>query len=279
MKKASSGITSIAGILLILGLSINAGVDGFISGYNSRMPKLRTWTSGRHATFQAVSSLKQMSPPDKRIINILAQLPKKVSVFDVATKAGISIDEAENGLVKLSSVLVREKETGLQVNSKGEITYQFPKDIRAALRRKSFVSRWQERWDNHIAPFAYRALRVVFGFGLVVNVMAVWGMVFAVTGSGTKNKKNDKKSNDRYSSSSSAGVSVSFSLRDVYDVLRIINHVQHHTNTNKPSLGSLESIFSYVFGDGNPNKNIEQVYTYFCIFYSFVLANLCFKLY
>jgi hypothetical protein len=262
MKKASSGITSIAGILLILGLVINAGVDGFISGYNSRMPKLRTWTSGRHSTFQAMPSLKQMSPPDKRIINILDQLPKKVRVFDVATKAGISIDEAENGLMQLSSVLVREKETGLQVNSKGEITYQFPKDVRAALRRRSLISRWQERWDNHIAPFAYRALRVVFGFGLVVNVMAVWGMVFAVTGSGTstKNKKNEKRSNDRCSSSSSSGVSVSFSVRDVYDVLRIINHVQHQTGTNKPSLGSLESIFSYVFGDGNPNKNIEQVY-------------------
>ena len=64
----------------------------------------------------------------------------RVTVGDVAARAGLDIKIAQQGLLALAS----ETQAHLEVSEAGEIAYEFPKNFRGVLRNKYWQLRLQE---------------------------------------------------------------------------------------------------------------------------------------
>ena len=81
---------------------------------------------------------------DPNIMQAVEQLGYRVTVGDVATKAGLNINLAEKGLLTLAS----EAGGHLQVAETGDVVYQFPQNFRDILRNKYIQLQIQEWWQK-----------------------------------------------------------------------------------------------------------------------------------
>ena len=91
------------------------------------------------------------------------QLNYRVTVGDVATQAGLDIDQTERGLLALAS----EVSGNLQVSEVGDIAYLFPKNFRSVLRNKYWRLRVQALWAK-IWPVIFYLIRISFGIVLLL---------------------------------------------------------------------------------------------------------------
>ncbi|NET17284.1 MAG: hypothetical protein F6K08_32955, partial [Okeania sp. SIO1H6] len=70
--------------------------------------------------------------PNPAIMTAVENLEYRVTVGDVAAKAGLDVKVAEQGLLALAT----DAGGHLQVSETGEIAYLFPKNFRGILRNK-----------------------------------------------------------------------------------------------------------------------------------------------
>ncbi|MGL5080747.1 MAG: hypothetical protein ACRC8A_04615 [Microcoleaceae cyanobacterium] len=195
--------------------------------------------------------------PNPAIIKAVEQLDYRVTPGDVAVQAGIDVNLAQRQLLTLAS------ETGghLQVAESGEIAFQFSKDLRAILRNKSWQLRFQEWWKK-IWHILFYLIRISFGtfllLSIVLIVVSISILVVAISMSGR----------DGEMGGSGEGRGGSIFLPNVW-LGDWMWFVHWDTNTYPPHrpkqsreggdrLNFLEAVFSFLFGDGNPNYNLEE---------------------
>ena len=82
-------------------------------------------------------TLPDMELPDDKIITAIDDLKGRATVADVASGAGVSLEQARAGLVLVPALLAGADRTALEVDSDGELLYTFPRNVRAALKSKS----------------------------------------------------------------------------------------------------------------------------------------------
>lgn len=78
--------------------------------------------------------------PNPVIMQAVEQLGYRVTVGDVASRAGLNVNLAQKGLLTLASAAGGH----LQVAQSGEIVYLFPKNLRTVVRNKFLRLRLQE---------------------------------------------------------------------------------------------------------------------------------------
>jgi len=153
--------------------------------------------------------------PDERILDALERAPTRgrATAADVASLAGVSLEEAKAGLVLLTSLLAADKDTRMEVDADGEVAFGFAPNVRAAVARSSRASRWRNRWRS-AKPYLEKGGKTLFGIGLVVNVATVWAMVSALQASARKDQDNEGYSGG------GGGSFMAFRLLDIIDLLR-----------------------------------------------------------
>ena len=134
-----------------------------------RLPAARA--ARRHATHapsMAVGKLgslmKEPDPPPERVLQAVEKAGGRVTVADVASGAGVSLDEAKAQL----TVLAQLARGDLEVSSDGELVYRFGSSFRSELSSRSTKKQIQEAWDK-VAPIAFYLVRVSFGALLVLE--------------------------------------------------------------------------------------------------------------
>ncbi|PRQ43939.1 hypothetical protein RchiOBHm_Chr3g0473731 [Rosa chinensis] len=85
----------------------------------------------------AVESDKLPSDVRKRAMEVVDACGRRVTVDDVAGRAGLKLQEAQNALQALAS----DTQGFLEVSDEGDVLYVFPRDYRAKLVGKSFIMR------------------------------------------------------------------------------------------------------------------------------------------
>ena len=75
-----------------------------------------------------------------QIMKAVEKAGGRVTVQDVAALAGVDIATAQQGLVKLATLV----EGDLEVGKDGDLVYQFPRTFRTALRTRSITQRAKE---------------------------------------------------------------------------------------------------------------------------------------
>ncbi|KAK7858842.1 uncharacterized protein CFP56_009604 [Quercus suber] len=170
----------------------------------------------------AVESDKLPSDVRKRAMDAVDACGGRVTIGDVASKAGLKLNEAQKALQALAS----DTNGFLEVSDEGDVLYVFPKDYRAKLAAKSFRIKVEPLFEKAKATTEY-LVRVSFGTALIASIVLVYTTIIALL-----------SSSRRY--------------WDPYYYRR--RRIQ--TDDNK--MNFIESIFSFVFGDGDPNQGIEE---------------------
>ncbi|CAK7344055.1 unnamed protein product [Dovyalis caffra] len=146
----------------------------------------------------------------------------RVTIGDVASKAGLKLNESQKALQALAS----DTDGFLEVSDEGDVLYVFPKDYRSKLVAKSLRLKFEPVFEKGKAAAEY-LIRVSFGTALIASIVIVYTTIIAIL------------SSSRY--------------WDPYYYRRRQLRTDGGDNMN-----FIESVFSFVFGDGDPNQGIEE---------------------
>eukprot|EP00897_Mesotaenium_endlicherianum_P000429 jgi/Mesen1/10387/ME000081S09773 len=202
-------------------------------------------------------------PPTLRETTMKAveALGGRVTVGDVAARAGIQVTEAEKALKALAS------DTGgfLEVSDEGDVLYVLPKNFRTNLRNKSWKLKLEPLWSKVKGAVEY-STRIVFGSALLASIALVSATIFVVLTSASSSKNDDR---DRGSSGGGGyyySRGPSFGPRLLFNVSDLFWYWDPYYNRNRrmrlqrrEGLNFFESVFSFVFGDGDPNEGADEL--------------------
>jgi len=214
----------------------------------------------------------------ERVLDALEQRGRVGTAGDVAADAGLELADTKSAL----TALAEDSEADLAVSSTGEVLYSFPVDSRGKLRRKSLLLRAEPALDYARAAVLY-ILRAGFGAALIASVLVVYTTILAILSS-TSSSRDDDNRDQR-----PAGMSFSIVRPFPSDLFLFFDpfyspYVHHilspalHIRTPLPihcslcfpcrrpyayyererRMGFLQSVYSFVFGDGDPNADFEE---------------------
>ena len=195
--------------------------------------------------------------PDPQIMKAVEQLGYRVTVGDVSTQAGLNINLAQQGLLALAS----DAGGHLQVAESGEIAYLFPKNFRSVLRNKFLRLQLQEWWDK-IWGVLFYLIRISFGIILLLSIVLIV-IAIAIILQASSNDDSDSGS----SSSRGGGGGIFFFPRfwgpDIFWFFDPYydggsSRRQRTSASRSSELNFLEAVFSFLFGDGDPNADLEE---------------------
>ncbi|MEM9266112.1 MAG: hypothetical protein AAGA46_11360 [Cyanobacteria bacterium P01_F01_bin.13] len=195
------------------------------------------------------------------IMKAVETLEYRVTAGDVAAKTGLNISQAEAGVLALASAT----QAHMQVAETGDIAYEFPRQFRSVLRNQYWQLRWQETWAKIWAVLFY-LIRISFGILLIVAVVLVLLAIIALQIAMQSQRDND--SGGSYGGSYGGGgfspwlwigndwfYWFGYGPRRRYDRY---GYTGGGRDRNRHDLNFLEAIFSFLFGDGDPNKDLDD---------------------
>lgn len=196
--------------------------------------------------------------PDPTIMKAVEQLGYRVTVGDVAAQAGLNINLAQQGLLALAS----NAGGHLQVAESGEIAYLFPKNFRAVLRNKFLRLQLQEWWEK-IWRVLFYVIRISFGIVLLVSIVLIFVAIAIIIISINSSNNNNSSGGGRSNSSGGGGI---FFFPHFWgpDIFWFFNPSydrrsrRQRASSQKSEMNFLEGVFSFMFGDGNPNADLEE---------------------
>ncbi|MDV3350144.1 hypothetical protein D0962_14180 [Leptolyngbyaceae cyanobacterium CCMR0082] len=197
---------------------------------------------------------------NKDIMKAVETLKYRVTVGDVAAKTGLNISQAEAGVLALAS----ETQAHMQVSETGDIAYEFSPQFRAILRNQYWQLRWQETWEKIWAVLFY-LIRISFGLMLILAVVLVFAAIIAIQISMQSQREDDNRGG-----SYSGGIGFNpwlwigrdwfywFSYGPRRQYGRQYDYSSRDRNRQGSELNFLEGVYSFLFGDGDPNKDLDE---------------------
>ncbi len=194
--------------------------------------------------------------PNPDIMRAVERLDYRVTTGDVAAQAGLDVNIAQQGLLALAA----DAGGHLQVAESGEIVYLFPKNFRAILRNKYLRLRLQEWWGA-IWKVLFYLIRISFGVVLIVSIFIIIAaiVIILIALNSSRGDSDDQGQDD------GGGVSlpniwfspdfVWFFHPGYYDRQYQLRQLEPD---QPPKMNFLEAVFSFLFGDGNPNFDLES---------------------
>lgn len=172
----------------------------------------------------------------------------RVTVGDVASKAGLKLNETERALQALAT------DTGgfLEVSDEGDVLYVFPRDYRSKLVAKSFRIRIEPLLEKSKAAAEY-LIRVSFGTALIVSIVLVYTTIIVLLSSRSDEDNRGRRGGRSYDS----GFTMFFRPSDLFWYWDPYYYRRQRIKTDN-GMNFIESVFSFVFGDGDPNQGIEE---------------------
>jgi hypothetical protein len=192
-----------------------------------------------------------------QLMTAVEQLGYRVTCADVVTHTGIHLEAARSGLLALAN------QTGghLQVTDTGEVIYVLAPDFRQVLLRKS-VKLQVKAWLARIWSIGFYLIKISFGILLITSISAVYLTILAITlaalfgsdGGGDCGDCGDGGGNCVLAIGDWGGSS----SRSTITTTDNNNLAPIRPRTQRKPLNFLEAVFSVLFGDGNPNADLEQ---------------------
>ena len=189
-----------------------------------------------------------------QIMRSVEQLDYAVTIGDVATQAGLELNVTQQGLLALAS----EAGGHLQVTDSGDILYQFPKNFRTILRNRFWRLRLQELWQKIWGALFY-LIRISFGVILIISIIVMFLAIVAILIAVNSKDSDSNSGGDR------DGGGFFFFPTDIFwifnpspDYNRYESRAGQGKSSSARSMNFLEAIFSFLFGDGNPNEDLEE---------------------
>lgn len=194
-----------------------------------------------------------MQPPKEKqiVIKAINDLGRRVSAADVATNTGLPVALVTSALNQVAA----ETDGHLQVSGSGDIAYEFPIGYQARYLTKG-IERLIEQFGKQTFQIGFFLLRISFGVMLILSLLIIV-LIFVLIVFANSRSRNDDD--------------FSFNL-DFFDwmILRelifwdinypVLTYSGYDTPAKRgpEKTNFLYNCFSFLFGDGNPNTNIEE---------------------
>ncbi|MEO0539551.1 MAG: hypothetical protein AAFZ80_01665 [Cyanobacteria bacterium P01_A01_bin.105] len=194
----------------------------------------------------------QTSP---EIMTAVEALDYRVTVADVAAKSGLALPLAQQGILALAA----DTQAHLQVAESGDVAYEFPRNFRAVLRNKYWQLRWQETWAK-IWQVLFYLIRLSFGVVLLASIAIIFIAIFVLM-MAASSQQGDRDDRGGYGRGPNFWISPSwFYWLDFGSTRRRRQQrsQQWSQGGSKSELNFFEAIFSFLFGDGDPNGDLED---------------------
>ncbi len=195
-----------------------------------------------------------------QIMTAVEQLDYVVTVGDVSSRAGLEINQTQQGLLTLAS----EAGGHLQVAESGEIVFAFPKQFRNTLRNKYWRLRFQS-WLQSIWQVLFYLIRISFGILLIISILIMLVAIIAIIIAVNSKSDNDNDGGINFSGGNNrggGGGGLFFWPGDIFWIFSPDGGRQKRgkkkSDKSKNELNFLEAIFSFLFGDGDPNEDLEE---------------------
>nr|PNR27888.1 hypothetical protein PHYPA_028480 [Physcomitrium patens] len=182
-------------------------------------------------------------------------LGRRVTVGDVASRAGLKLTQAETALQALAA----DSGGFLEVSDEGDVLYVLPKDYRANLTSKSLRLKYEPLLEK-LKALAEYAIRVSFGTALLASIVIVYSTILVILSSGRSDDDNRGNrggyQNQRYNN---PGFSMYISPADLFWYWNPNYYRSRRPSKRGGGMNFFENVFSFVFGDGDPNEGLEEV--------------------
>lgn len=202
---------------------------------------------------QIRENLSTVSEPILRAVESLSRQPRQ-TVADISASAGLSIDIATDQTVRLAEL------TGasIDVTDAGDIAYRFPRNVRAILRTRSLRTALAMTW-RRIAPTLFLFSRIAFGALLFISIVVTFIAIAALSAAG-------QSEDDRRDNRSSSFMAPRLFGPNIFDVMFYSRPYGYYGSTSgydsrgreRDGMSFLEAVYSFVFGDGDPNETFEE---------------------
>ena len=196
--------------------------------------------------------------PSKPVVDaVIESKTKSIVASDVATRAGVSISQARKDLTTLASL----SQGDISVSSDGELIYEFPKDVNGVLSSNSAKYKARQTFEK-AWPSIFWGLRVSFGVALVSSVALVFSAIVVLQtseGGQREERRDERRGGGMGFGGGFWGPSpFDFFYYRPYGSYGYYGQSIDGVYRDPEEMGFLESVFSYVFGDGNPNAGLEE---------------------
>ncbi len=198
--------------------------------------------------------------PRTAVMEAVEKLNYRVTIGDVAAQSGLDLNTAQREVLALAS------ETGgnIQVAESGEIAYKFAPNFREILVSRSFWLQVKQSLKV-VWKWVFYGIRISFGILLIVSILIVVLGIIAATIAIQSQGRSDNNRDDRRSDNRGGGGGfiwlggwgnpfgnpfIMFAP-DYYEP-------QQLRGRDPDEMNFLESVFSFLFGDGDPNADLEE---------------------
>ena len=194
--------------------------------------------------------------PNPQIVKSVEQLNYRVTVGDVAAQAGLELNLAQQGLLALAA----DAGGHMQVADSGEILYLFPKNFRSILRDKYWSLRLQQWWGK-VWKVLFYLIRISFGIILIASIILMLVAIAVIVISVSSSRDGDDR--DRgYNRGGGFMYIPRFWIGDLFWFFdpnyNTYRRQRRQQVSGQSQINFLEAIFSFLFGDGNPNENLAE---------------------
>ncbi len=197
--------------------------------------------------------MSEVATLNPAVMQAVEQLGYRVTVGDVAAKAGLDLNTSQKGLLALASAVGGD----LQVAETGDIAYVLPRDFRAILRNKYVRIQLQEAWSK-IWNILFYFIRISFGIFLILSIVLIFvAIVVIFIAASSSRGNNNSRSND-------FDLPRFIFLPDFWWFFsgdpyrsRASSARSSKKQRNPDEMTFLEGVYSFLFGDGNPNATLE----------------------
>lgn len=189
-----------------------------------------------------------------QLMNAVEQLGYVVTVGDVASRAGLEINQTQQGLLTLAS----EAGGHLQVANSGEMVFEFPREFRTILRNKFWRLRLQA-WAKTLWQGLFYVIRISFGVLLILSILLMLVAIAAIVIAINSKSDSDNDGGFNFGGDQRGGGGFFFFPTDIFWLFSPdpYRHQRAQTQPKEKGLNFLEAIFSFLFGDGDPNVDLE----------------------
>lgn len=219
----------------------------------------------------AVSNDVRWRDVDSRVVSAVSKSRgRRVTAADVAAGAGISMDDAQRELVALASIT----NGAMDVSEGGDLAWRFPKDVKAALLSGSARARLQSLVDT-AWPLIYSGIRTGFGVLLLVSIVVTFVSIFALIAAASSSSSGGDRDDRRRGGGGmiflSPGRVFGPSPFDAFYYNPYGSYYGRRAAVGAPTrppggaqegdangMSFLQAVFSFVFGDGDPNIDLEN---------------------
>jgi hypothetical protein len=187
---------------------------------------------------------------NKDIMQSVEALGYRVTVGDVAARTGLNLGLAEQGLLTLAAAT----QAHMQVAESGDIAYEFSRNFRGILRNQYWQLRAQELWSK-VWRVLFYLIRISFGIVLLASIVIMITAIILLQ-SAQQNDRDDRRDGGGmvFLPRLWLGPNWFYWLDFGYGTPRR----QRPQTAQGEKLKFLEAIFSFLFGDGDPNANLEE---------------------